>query len=195
MTTFFQRLALYSAVIIPLLPVASCKRENLPEQPITQPVEYSITFKVDGVEQTYTRPLRAATFTAYNPDLGFGLFSCVAMRDTALVGQNHIYLYLSDSIPLQTNMTYTNYTTTQPNERGLMNGGLSFDYYAADGHMTFTLDENTQANGIISDARLTITEVTPEYVRGRFSGTLYDIMFNTPVHVITDGSFTLGRIN
>jgi hypothetical protein len=194
MTTFLQRLASFYAVFLLLLPVASCKRETLPEDQYQSPPVYSITFKLDGVEHTYTRPLLATTFTAFNPDLGFGLFTCLGMRDTALAGENQISLYLCDSIPLQTNITYTNYTTNQPNERALINGGLSFDYFTADGVLTFTHNESSLSVGTIHDARLTITEVTPEYVRGRFSGTVYGIVNNLPSHVITDGVFTMGRI-
>ncbi|MCU0433163.1 MAG: hypothetical protein MUC87_06910 [Bacteroidia bacterium] len=195
---FLRQFVFYSATFLLLTSVASCKRETLPEQPQptepTLPVEYSVTFKLDGVEQTYIMPNKTVFITPFDPTTTSSSFSFVAMRDTALIGQNHIYLTLNDTVPLTTNLTYTNYTTTQLNERGLLNFDFRFIYYTADGEMTFTIDEALQTSGIVSDARLILTEVTPEYVRGRFSGTVYGIPNNLPMHIITDGVFTMGRI-
>ena len=174
----------------------SCNKDELPPAQTPAPTTgYYTKFKVDGVQQEYFASQNLCLFDQFDTALGEGHLSFVARLHNDTLGRNHFVLSLTDSVPLSLNTVYTNYTTLQPNERGLIAGGFDFTYWDDNRHYTFTLNESLALpSGLISDARLTITEITPQYIKGRFSGSVYDINYTTIIHVISDGEFFLPHI-
>jgi hypothetical protein len=193
----FRLTAIFCAGILLFL-TAGCRKddpENAAVPATPAPQQYFTKFKVDGVQQEYFASENLCLFNQFDPVQGQGSVSFVAKQNSDSGGWNHIWLQIHDSIPISLNTYYTNYSITQSNHRSLTNGEFSFSYWDNNRHYTFTMDESlTSSIGLLSDAKLILTEVTSDHVKGRFSGSVYDVTYTNVIHEITDGEFFLPRL-
>ncbi|MCU0433165.1 MAG: hypothetical protein MUC87_06920 [Bacteroidia bacterium] len=180
----FRLTAIFCAGIVLFL-AGGCRKDD-PQNtvaPPPPPQQYFTRFKIDGVEKQYTNAnntCRFNDFVAANNQYNTGI-SCYLDSDD--LSRNGIGISLNDANAFVLNRTYVNFPTTNAAEYQVALGMLT--YTDENGIMTSDMSVVTSPN-----LRVTLTEQTATYLKGRFSATLYSSA-NVAVHQLTDGEFYL----
>jgi hypothetical protein len=181
-----------------VLAVESCRKDDTdtvtPVTPAQNPTpQYYMRFKIDSVQKAYGGNGNLCNINQADTANGNYYSFIIGRSNASIVYFNQLSITTLDVSQLDTGITYTNYTSTQPNTVSLPNL-FSIYYYDENGRETFSFAESLFAPiGLTSDAKLRLSELTPQYARGTFSCTLYDTSFTNPVYVLTDGEFYLPR--
>jgi hypothetical protein len=190
----FRLTAIFCAGILLFL-TAGCRKDD-PENaavPTTPSPQYYMRFKIDGVQKSYGAAGNSCTFNTLNNATGNYSSSVLGRINPTVVGTNEVIVMINDAPVINAGVTYTNYTSTQPNTVPLTQL-FSIFYYDESGHETFNMAENLFAPlGLTSDATMQLSELNAAHARGTFSCTLYDTTLSAPVHVLTEGEFYLPR--
>ncbi len=140
--------------------------------------DHYMKFTINGVTKEY-RGNTLAQFT--NP--GYDA-SMVALKDATDFSANTMSVVLSSETPFATNATYTE-AFTATGDIG------AFLIYIDELGNIFTSLGSTLA----PDAKVTVqfTFIADSYVKGNFSGKLYEDAFTSAAYTVTNGSFYLKR--
>jgi hypothetical protein len=181
----FRLTAIFCAGILLFL-TAGCRKddpENAAVPTTPAPQQYFTRFKIDGVEKLYTNTsntCRFNDFVAANNQYNTGI-SCYLDSDD--YSRNGIGISLNDANVFVLNHTYVNFPTSNSSEYQVDLGMLT--YTDENGVTTSNMDLASFPN-----LRVTLTEQTATYLKGRFSATLYSSS-NVAVHQLTEGEFYL----
>ncbi len=186
---FIFKLFLY--VLLPgiMLMAYSCKKDNGAGDPGSG---YYIRFKINGtqvankgqVEGTFDK----ATALQHNTSLA-------GLKEALVATKNNMTLLLATENETQTGLSYTSYTT---GTSGMQKAKLVNLVYIDENGKNYLswMEEFAPAlpPGTETKAIIKITEATADYIKGDFSGVLYDEGYTTKFN-ITDGEFYARRFN
>ncbi|HRP55836.1 hypothetical protein [Agriterribacter sp.] len=186
---FLPRLFLY--VLLPGIMVMtySCKKDNDPGNPGSG---YYMRFKVNGtlvehkgqVEGTFDK----ATALQHNTSLA-------GLKEPLVATKNNMTLLLVTENETQTGLAYTSYTT---GGSGMQKGKLvNLVYIDENGENYLSWMEEFAPDlppGTETKATIKITEATADYIKGSFSGVLYNEGYTGKLD-ITEGEFYARRYN
>lgn len=180
----FRSTAIFCAGIFLFL-AAGCRKDDpqTPMAPAPPPQQYFTRFKIDGVEKLYTNTsntCRFNDFVAANNQYNTGISSYLDSDD---LSRNGIGISLNDANAFVLNRTYVNFPTSNSSEYQVDLGMLT--YTDENGVMTSNMNFSAAPN-----LKVTLTEQTATYLKGRFSATLYSSS-NVAVHQLTEGEFYL----
>lgn len=174
--------------------VTSCKKENVkPKDEKPSSNEYYVTFKVDGVKKTFAGSATSFVFDGVRSDQIRQYNVLFDGEDKYLdTTKNFLGVIMADFKEIKANKWYTN------SFKG-MNGAempelFSLIYKDENGKYHSSLGDNvTSLIGINSDGHIRFSEITPTYIKGTFSATVYDDD-HIKTKKITDGEFRAKRI-
>ena len=148
----------------------SCKKSSDGGEP-----KYYMRFKENGTQVAYNTTAQAAFSSAS------GLYMCVL---NGLDPKSNMNIILTDKSPIAANINYTEQILP-----GLANSYVFITYQNSNG-VSF-LSGNPLADQDAS-AKVTLTAITDDYVKGTFSGKLTN---GSTIVTITEGEFILKRVN
>ncbi|HRO45470.1 hypothetical protein [Agriterribacter sp.] len=186
---FLFRLFLY--VLLPgiMIMAYSCKKDNDTRDPGSG---YYIRFKINGTQVEYKGQVEGAfdkaTALQHNTSLA-------GLKEALVATKNNMTLLLATDNETQTGLGYTSYTT---GTSGMQKAKLVNLVYIDENGKNYLswMEEFAPAlpPGTETKAIIKITEATADYMKGDFSGVLYDEAYTVKFN-ITDGEFYARRFN
>ncbi|MEO8772325.1 MAG: hypothetical protein ABI402_19660 [Ferruginibacter sp.] len=190
MKKLFSKNGLYLACTFLIIIFSSCKKDS-PGESANPGSQYYVSFKIDGTTIKYTSTAEGNI----NVIDANGHYDCsiAGLKDENVSDKATMTILMVTSDPMTTSNTYINYgTSSGSNIRTLLGSIARHDdagtFFASWG------DEFASA-GVVSDTRINFTEITDAYIKGNFSGTIYEqIDGNSEKHLITEGVFKVKRV-
>ncbi|MBX3256390.1 MAG: hypothetical protein KF862_19800 [Chitinophagaceae bacterium] len=175
-------------VLIVALSLLSCKKGGEQGDPGS---EYYVRFKANGTRIEY----KAYAEGNFNKLAGGKYASTLSGLKENFVGtKNNMSISLATASPNSTDVTYTNFSASSA---GLQKAELlSLGYFDDNGKFFMTWAEELAPAlpaTVETEARLIFTEQTDKYLKGKFSGKMYNDDFSVKLD-ITDGEFYVKRI-
>ena len=167
----------------------SCKKDN---GSTGDDSGYYMRFKINGTQVEYKGQVEG-TFnkvTALQHNT-----SVAGLKEALVAGKNNMTLLLATDDDTQTGLSYTSYTTSAS---GMQKAKLANIVYKDEGGSDYlswmeefspTLPSGTETNAVIK-----ITEAASGYIKGNFSGVMYNADYSKKLN-ITDGEFYARRFN
>jgi len=159
---------------------------------------YYMRFKLDGTQTEYnSQPVGGITVngagTVYTAVL-------VAYKDVNAGLKNEITITLINNTPVKAGVAYNDPSkATQANGDKVAQTTVFYYDPGAIGYLTVGMFADAAGNipiaGLVADAKLTFTEMTTTYLKGTFSGTVFNSADLKQSHLITAGEFYLQRTN
>lgn len=186
---FSQRFFWYIIVSGILMMSYSCKKDNNSSNDTTG---YYMKFKVNGTPIEYKGQIEGTfdkeSSMQHNTSLA-------GLKEALVSSKNNMTLLLATESATQTGISYTSYTTTASGMQKAKLANLVYkdengnDYLSWMEEFAPALPVGTETNAIIK-----ITEATATYIKGNFSGVLYNDDYSVKLN-ITDGEFYARRFN
>lgn len=185
-----------------LIFLSSCKKDKENAGSDNNPKgSYYIRFKANGIQQEF-KSLPIAQ-SSYNSSQQVYVTGLLAYTDSSKTDQNLVNIVIMSTTPLSAGAIYKDplktlsgadkvpqviITYNDAQEKSFLSMGLFSD--EAGNFSTFIPDYDK----LVADANVTITEVTSTFVKGTFSGTVFNLDSNSNVvskMPLTDGEFYL----
>jgi hypothetical protein len=186
---FLSRLFLY--ILLPgiMIMAYSCKKDN---DGTGSGTGYYMRFKINGTQVAYKGQVEGtfdkATALQHNTSLA-------GLKEALAATKNNMTLLVATENETQTGIDYTSYT---PGASGMQKAKLvNLVYIDENGKNYLSWMEEfapTLPPGTETKATIKITEATTEYIKGNFSGVLYNVTYTEKLN-ITDGEFYARRYN
>lgn len=187
---FFKPKLFYAHVIVALIGITliSCKKEN---DPGGDGSGYYVRFKSNGTLVEYKEYAEGN----FNKSAGGKYASTMAgLKENFVATKNNMSLSVATVAENTVNITYTNYTVSSA---GMQKAALvSLAYYDDKGEFFMTWTEEFASAlpaGVETNAHILFTEQTEQYLKGLFSGKMYNEDFSKKLD-ITDGEFYVKRV-
>lgn len=163
------------------------------EPPVTPDEAYFIEAKVDGVLFRIVAELPGLVTAQWNSLADTSYISAAAgFLDASQADRN--YLGVNVIVPrdsLKLNIPYVTGPSSLPD--AVQSNATSFAYFDDQG-TSYVCNGLSDQLGLPSDGVVRFTEVTPDHLRGNFSGKYYLDMSGFP-RVITEGKFFVKRVD
>lgn len=163
--------------------ITSCSNESDKDNITPDEEGYFVRFKVDGVQ----REFYSLADVTLNKITSEGLYhSAVVGLEDRQIGatENNITLFIFHPEPVVAHVVYTDHASDDGEKAHIL--GL---VYLDEAGVSYTsLGDEFSILGVISDTKISLTEITETYVKGTFSGTLYNIDRSATV-VVSEGEF------
>ncbi len=182
--------------------LASCKKStgNLNDNNNTNS-GYYICFKANGIKQEFKSfPIAQ---TSYNSDKKVYVTGLLAYKDSAITDENLVNIVIMSATTLTAGATYKDPLKTVAGTNKVPQVIITYDDAQKKAFLSMGLFADESGNfsvfvpdydKLVADANVTITEVTSTYVKGTFSGTVFNLDNNSYVvskMPLTDGEFYL----
>lgn len=186
---FLFRLFLHLLVPGMLIMASSCKKDNGSDDSGSG---YYMRFKINGTQVEYKGQIEGTfdkvTALQHNTSLA-------GLKDALVATKNNMTLLLATENETQTGLTYASYAT---GTSGMQKAKLVNLVYIDENGKSYLswMEEFAPAlpAGTETTATIKITEATANYIKGIFSGVLYNEGYTTKLN-ITDGEFYARRFN
>ncbi len=198
MKKIFSPGAVCGAIIICLLLFASsCKKSSIGNNNGNGNGDYYVKFKANGTQKEY-KSEALCEMLKLNSD---GLYSAVLQgyKDYTQGAKDELGIILFSHDPFTTTLYADPMKAVKSDGSKVASIIINFNDPDGNGYLTMgpLSDENgtVPISGVVADAKLAITGLTNDYIKGTFSGTTYkstDATFTITV-LITDGEFYLPR--
>lgn len=167
----------------------SCKKNN---DDLGSGEGYYIRFKINGTQTEYKAQVEGTfdkvTALQHNTSLA-------GLKEALVATKNNMTLLLATENETQPGVTYTSYATGRS---GLQKAKLVNLVYIDETGKSYLswMEEFAPAlpSGTETNATIKITEATANYIKGNFSGVLYNKDYTAKLN-ITDGEFYARRYN
>ena len=186
---FLFRLFPYFLLTGILMVAYSCKKDN---DGTGSGTGYYMRFKINGTQVAYKGQVEGTfdkvTSLQHNTSLA-------GLKDALVAAKNNMTLLLATENGTQTGLTYTNYTTGTKKKKKAKLVNLVYIDESGKNYLSW-MEEFAPAlpAGTETKATIKITEATTDYIKGIFSGVLYNENYSTKLN-ITDGEFYARRFN
>ena len=186
---FFSRLLLCFLLPGIVVMTFSCKKDNDTGDPGTG---YYMRFKVNGTLVEHKGQVEGifdkVTALQHNT-------SIAGLKETVVATKNNMTLLVATENETQTGLAYTSYTAGGPGTQKAKLVNLVYIDENGKNHLSW-MEEFAPAlpPGTETKATIKITEATTDFIKGSFSGVLYDEGYTTKLN-ITDGEFYARRYN
>jgi hypothetical protein len=178
------------------LTLAQCKKSGGVNGGSGNGSGYYMKFNLNGKAVAYTsEPI--AELNKINSD---GLYSAVllAYQDVNAGTKNEVTITVFSSTAIAANVAYDDpQKATETNGSQVPESTVFWEDSTGTGYLTAGEFSDANGNmligGLVANARLTITELTSSYLKGTFSGTVYNSGDLSTYDAITDGQFYLKR--
>ena len=162
--------------------ITSCNNESDKDN-ITPEESYYVRFKLDGVQKEFN----SLADVTLNKITSEGLYhsAVVGLEDRQMgASKNNLTFFIFYPEPAVSNVIYTDHASDEGERAHILN----LVYLDEAGVSYTSLGDEFSILGVISDTKITLTEITETSVKGTFSGTLYNIDRTSTV-VISEGEF------
>lgn len=172
-----------------LMMIAACKKGS---DPMTGSGSgYFLKFKSNGTLVEY-KDYAEGNFNKLAS--GKYVTSISGLKKAFVATTDNMSIAMSTAAQTQVNTTYTNFTVSSAGmEKAVV---LGLGYYNDKGEFFMTWEETfapALPPGTKTEAKCVITEQTDEYLKGKFSGIMYNEDFSTKLD-ITEGEFFVKRV-
>ncbi|PVD54127.1 hypothetical protein DC498_01690 [Terrimonas sp.] len=185
-----SKLICHFIVAVSLFFSGACKKNS--DTPNGSGSDYYMRFRINGALIEHKGQAEGnfnkATSSSYAA-------SFAGLKEALVAGKNNMSVILGTEAENKTGVTYTNYTTaTSGSEKAKV---LNIVYLDDAGNAYLSWAEEFAPaipSGTKTNAQVKITEAASAYLKGSFSGTLYNNDY-TKEFSITEGEFYVRRIN
>ena len=169
--------------------LGACKKDNSSNLNSTS-TDYYIKFTLDATDMLFVN--NAEGNMNVIDGSGKYTFTAAALKIPFVAATNNATLIISSAKEIKTNIVYVNYaTTTTGYERPAY---ATVAYIDAAGTTFASWGDEYKNSGVISDSKITFTEITATNLKGTFSGTIYKSISGTAdKHLMSKGEFNLKR--
>ena len=182
---------LFMCVLLPgiMLITYSCKKDNDSENPGSG---YYMRFKINGTQVEHKGQVEGTfdkvTALQHNS-------SVAGLKDAFAATKNNMTLLLATENETQTGLAYTSYTAGGPGTQKAKLLNLVYIDENAKNYLSW-MEEFAPAlpPGTETKATMKVTEATADYIKGNFSGVLYNEGYTEKLN-ITEGEFYARRYN
>ena len=186
----FLRFSLFFLLLTGIMLIAySCKKDN---DSTGDGSGYYMRFKINGTQVEY----KGQVESNFNKVLSLQHNSSVAgLKEALVAGKNNMTLLLATDDDTQTGLSYTSYTT---GASGMQKARLAWlGYFDESGTSYLSSMEELAAglpSGTETNAVIKVTEAASGYIKGTFSGVVYNADYSKKLNV-TEGEFYARRAN
>ena len=182
------RLKSITIVLSLLLLFTSCKKDSGNNAAATS-LDYYIKFTLDGNDQLFTYNAEGNMNVPAGSNF---IFTGAAVKVANIATSNNLALSLSSTTQIKVNTTYVNYATASAGHERAVLATVSYIDPTAVGFNSW--GDEYKSSGIISDSKISFSEISTTNLKGSFAGTSYKSISGTAEkHVITKGEFKLKR--
>lgn len=192
----FLKPASFAALILLAFTLSHCKKSGGSGSSSGNSGGYYLKFNLNGNAIDYTS-VPAANLPAVNSD---GLYSAVlvAYQNIDNGAKNAVTITIFSSTAIAANVAYADpQKATETNGSQVPEATVFWDDSTGTGYLTAGLLSDANGNvpiaGVVADAKVMFTELTSTYVKGSFSGTIYNSGNFSEYNSVTDGEFYLKR--
>ena len=186
----FSRFSLFILLLAGIMTIAySCKKDN---GSTGDGSGYYMRFKINGTLVEYKGQVEGTfnkvTSLQHNTSLA-------GLKEALVANKNNLTLLLATEDDTQTGLSYTSYTTSASGMQKAKLANIVYkdesgtDYLSWMEEFATGLPSGTETNAVIK-----VTEAASGYIKGNFSGVMYNADYSKKLNV-TEGEFYARRFN
>jgi hypothetical protein len=186
----FTRFSLFTLLLAGIITIVySCKKDN---GSTGDGSGYYMRFKINGTLVEYKAQVEGTfnkvTSLQHNTSLA-------GLKEALVANKNNMTLLLATDDDTQTGLSYTSYTTSAAGMQKARLAGLGYFDESGTNYLSW-MEEFASAlpPGTETKAVIKVTEAASGYIRGNFSGVMYNADYSKKLDV-TEGEFYARRFN